>query len=55
MAEEGHDPEREATQEQIEGDERARRESEPFEGGYGAEWEEEPNPTTEELPDRQKQ
>ena len=39
MDESGHNPPREATEEQIEGDERVRGESEPFEGGYGAELE----------------
>lgn len=36
----GHNPRREATEEEIEGDERIRRSSEPAEGGYGAEQEE---------------
>ncbi len=39
MNEQGHNPPREATEEQIEGDEVLRRASEPTEGGYGAEQE----------------
>ena len=39
MDEQGHNPEREATQEQIAEDRRLRRGSEPAEGGYGAELE----------------
>jgi hypothetical protein len=40
LDEQGHNPPREATEEQIEGDQRLRRSSEPAEGGYGAEQEE---------------
>lgn len=39
MSEKAHNPPREATEEEIEGDQRERRDSEPAEGGYGAEQE----------------
>lgn len=44
MTRQEHDPPRQATEEQITGDAEARRQSEPAEGGYGAELEEEPEP-----------